>query len=92
MISGDVFKRKLSDWSAPLSDKKDLQSCLRSIARSAASSGAISGRGVAWLTFRLLTGGRGGSGVLSGVLFTIPLVGPAVVIVGAAAVALLQTG
>jgi predicted PurR-regulated permease PerM len=46
-----------------------------------------------WLSFRLLgLEDAAVSGVLSGILFTIPLVGPAVVIGGAGAVGLMQTG
>jgi predicted PurR-regulated permease PerM len=46
-----------------------------------------------WVSFRLLgLEDAAISGVLSGILFTIPLVGPAMVIVGAAAMGVLQTG
>ena len=56
---------------------------------------AISGViGVAvWLTFRLLDLEQAAvSGVVSGILFTVPFLGPAVVIAGAAIAGILQTG
>jgi predicted PurR-regulated permease PerM len=100
MISGDAFKRKIVRLVGPsLSDKKLTLQILSEIDRQigrfiwvrAAISGIV---GVAvWLTFRSLgLDDAAVSGVLSGVLFTIPLVGPAVVILGAATAAVLQTG
>jgi predicted PurR-regulated permease PerM len=100
MLSGDVYKRKLVRLVGPsLSDKKltiqILSEIDRQIGRFIWVRAAISGIvGVAvWLTFRLLGLDQAAVfGVLSGILFTIPLVGPAIVIVGAAAAGVLQTG
>lgn len=100
MIAGDAFKRKLVRLVGPsLSDKKltlqilsEIDSQIGRFIWVRAAISTIVGFGV-WITFRLLgLDDAAVSGVLSGVLFTIPLVGPAVVILGAAAAAVLQTG
>jgi predicted PurR-regulated permease PerM len=100
MLSGDVYKRKLVRLVGPsLSDKRVTLQILYEIDRQIgrfiwvrAAISAIVGFAV-WLTFRLLGLEQAAVfGVLSGILFTIPLVGPAVVIVGAAAAGVLQTG
>jgi predicted PurR-regulated permease PerM len=100
MIAGDAFKRKLVRLVGPsLSDKKLTLEILSEIDRQIGrfiwvrvSINAFVGVAV-WLTFRLLgLDDAAVSGVLSGVLFTIPLAGPTIVIVGAAAAAVLQTG
>jgi predicted PurR-regulated permease PerM len=100
MISGDAFKRKLVRLVGPsISDKKLTLEILSEIDRQIGrfiwvrvAISAIVGVAV-WLTFRLLgLEDAAVSGVLSGILFTIPLVGPALVIVGAAAMGILQTG
>ena len=100
MIAGDAFKRKIVRLVGPsISDKKLTLQILSEIDRQIgrfiwvrAAISAIVGVAV-WLTFRLLgLEDAAVSGVISGILFTIPLVGPAVVIVGAAATAVLQTG
>jgi len=100
MLSGDAYKRKLVRLVGPsLSDKKltlDILSEIdRQIGRFIWVRASISGIvGVAvWLTFRLLgLDDAAVSGVISGILFTIPLVGAGVVIVGAAIAGILQTG
>ena len=100
MISGDAFKRKLVRLVGPsLSDKKLTLEILseidRQIGRFIWVRGAISGIvGVAvWLTFRALNLENAAvTAVVAGLLFTIPLVGPAVVILGAGAAAVLQSG
>jgi predicted PurR-regulated permease PerM len=100
MISGDAYKRKLVRLVGPsMSDKKLTLEILSEIDRQIGrfiwvrvAISAIVGVAV-WLTFRLLgLEDAAVSGVLSGILFTIPLVGPALVIVGAAAMGILQTG
>jgi predicted PurR-regulated permease PerM len=100
MLSGDVYKRKLVRLVGPsLSDKKLTVEILQEIDRQIgrfiwvrAAISAIVGTAV-WLTFRLLDLEQAAVyGVVSGILFTIPLVGPGIVIVGAAAAAVLQTG
>jgi predicted PurR-regulated permease PerM len=100
MISGDAYKRKLVRLVGPsLSDKKVTLQILSEIDRQIgrfiwvrAAISALVGVAV-WLAFRLLgLEDAAVFGVISGVLFTIPLVGPAVVIVGAAVAAVLQTG
>jgi predicted PurR-regulated permease PerM len=100
MISGDAFKRKLVRLVGPsLSDRKLTLEILseidRQIGRFIWVRAAISAIVVAavWLTFRALKlEDAAVSAVLAGLLFTIPLVGPAVVILGAGAAAVLQTG
>jgi predicted PurR-regulated permease PerM len=100
MLSGDVYKRKLVRLVGPsLSDKKLTLEILYEIDRQIgrfiwvrAAISAIVGCAV-WLTFRLLGLEQAAVfGVLSGILFTIPLVGPGIVIVGTAAAGVLQTG
>jgi len=100
MISGDAFKRKLVRLVGPsLSDKKLTLEILSEIDRQIGrfiwvrvAISAIVGAAV-WVTFRALgLEDAAVSAVLSGVLFSIPLVGPGVVIVGAGAAAVLQTG
>jgi predicted PurR-regulated permease PerM len=100
ILSGDVYKRKLVRLVGPsLSDKKLTLEILHEIDRQIgrfiwvrAAISAIVGVAV-WSTFRLLDLEQAAVfGVLSGILFTIPLVGPAIVIVGAAAAGVLQTG
>jgi predicted PurR-regulated permease PerM len=100
MLSDDIYKRKLVRLVGPsLSDKKLTLEILYEIDRQIgrfiwvrAAISAIVGLAV-WLTFRLLGLEQAAVfGVLSGILFTIPLVGPGIVIVGAAAAGVLQTG
>jgi len=100
MIAGDAFRRKLVRLVGPsLSDKKLTLEILSEIDRQIGrfiwvrvAISAIVGAAV-WLTFRLLGLDQAAvSGVVSGILFTIPLVGPAVVVLGAAAAGILQTG
>jgi predicted PurR-regulated permease PerM len=100
MLSGDVYKRKLVRLVGPsLSDKKLTLQILYEIDRQIgrfiwvrAAISTIVGFAV-WLTFRLLGLEQAAVfGVLSGILFTIPLVGPGIVILGAAAAGVLQTG
>jgi len=100
MLSGDVYKRKLVRLVGPsLSDKKLTLEILYEIDRQIgrfiwvrAAISTIVGFAV-WLTFRLLGLEQAAVfGVLSGILFTIPLVGPGIVILGAAAAGVLQTG
>jgi predicted PurR-regulated permease PerM len=100
MIAGDAFKRKLVRLVGPsISDKKLTLEILSEIDRQIGrfiwvrvGISALVGAAV-WLTFRVLDLDQAAvSGVVSGILFTIPLVGPAVVIVGAAAAGILQTG
>jgi predicted PurR-regulated permease PerM len=100
MIAGDAFKRKLVRLVGPsLSDKKvtlqilsEIDSQIGRFIWVRVGISAIVGFAV-WITFRLLgLEDAAVSGVLSGILFTIPLVGPAVVILGAAAAGVLQTG
>jgi len=100
ILSGDVYKRKFVRLVGPsLSDKKLTLEILHEIDRQIgrfiwvrAAISAIVGVAV-WSTFRLLDLEQAAVfGVLSGILFTIPLVGPAIVIVGAAAAGVLQTG
>jgi len=100
MISGDAFKRKLVRLVGPsLSDKKRTLEILSEIDRQIgrfiwvrAAISAIVGAAV-WLTFRGLNlEDAAVSAVIAGLLFTIPLVGPAIVILGAGTAAVLQTG
>ena len=100
MMAGDSYKRKLVRIVGPsISHKKLTVQILdeidRQIGRFLLARVAISGViGVAvWLTFRLLDLEQAAvSGVVSGILFTVPFLGPAVVIAGAAIAGILQTG
>jgi predicted PurR-regulated permease PerM len=100
MIAGDSFKRKLVRIVGPsMSEKKltvqILEEIDRQIGRFLLARAAISAIvGVAvWATFRLLDLDQAAVfGVLSGILFTVPLIGPAILIAGAFLAGILQTG
>ena len=100
MMSGDSYKRKLVRLVGPsISDKKVTLQILTEIDRQIgrfiwvrAAISAIVGAAV-WLSFSALGLEEAAVyGVISGILFTVPLVGPAVVIGGAAVAGVLQTG
>ena len=100
MASGDLYKRKLLRIVGPsISEKKTAIHILTEIDRQVAqflwARVAISvAVGVAmWIAFRLLgLEDAGVWGVLSGLLFTVPIAGPLIVIVGAGAAGFVQMG
>jgi predicted PurR-regulated permease PerM len=100
ILSGDAYKRKLVRIVGPsISDKKVTVQILSEIDRQIgrfiwvrAAISAIVGAAV-WLAFVLLGLEEAAVyGVISGILFTVPLVGPALVIGGAGIVGVMQTG
>jgi predicted PurR-regulated permease PerM len=100
MVSGDLFKRKLLRIVGPsMSAKKTTVDILKDIDRQIAqflwARVAISvavGVGM-WFAFRLLgLEDAGVWGVLSGLLFTVPVAGPLLVIVGAGLAGFVQFG
>jgi predicted PurR-regulated permease PerM len=99
LVSGDLYKRKLVRLVPTLSDKKTTVEILaevdRQVERFLLARVVISlVVGIAlWLSFRLLGLEQAGVwGVLSAVLFAIPIVGPTVVVLAAALAAFLQFG
>jgi predicted PurR-regulated permease PerM len=99
LVSGDLYKRKLMRMVPTLSEKKNALEILaevdRQIERFLLARVVISlVVGVAvWLVFLLLGVEEAGVwGVLSAVLFAIPIVGPTLVVIGAAVAAFVQFG
>jgi predicted PurR-regulated permease PerM len=99
LVAGDLYKRKLVRMVPRLSDKKLTLEILaeidRQIERFLLARVVISlvVGVVAWLAFRLLGLENAGVwGVLAAILFAIPIVGPTVVVVGAALAAFVQFG
>lgn len=97
LMAGDLYKRKLVRMVPTLSDRKVTVGILdeinRQIERFLVARALISLIvGVAvWLSFRLLGVEEAGVwGVISAVLYAIPIVGPTVVVVGAAIAAFVQ--
>jgi predicted PurR-regulated permease PerM len=100
MLAGDSYKRKLVHLVGPsLAEKKltvqileEIDSQIERYLLARATISALVGLCV-WITFRLLGLEEAGVwAVLSAILFTIPIAGPAIVIVGAGAAGVLQTG
>jgi predicted PurR-regulated permease PerM len=99
LIAGDLYKRKLVRIVPTLSDKRATVEILAEIDRqierfllARIAICAIVGV-VVWSSFRLLGLQEAGLwGVLSAVLFSIPIVGPTVVVIGAAIAAFIQFG
>jgi predicted PurR-regulated permease PerM len=97
LIAGDLYKRKLVRMVPTLSDQKVTVGILdeinRQIERFLVARVLISvivGAAV-WLSFRLLGVEEAGIwGVISAVLYAVPIVGPTVVVVGAAVAAFVQ--
>jgi predicted PurR-regulated permease PerM len=99
LVVGDLYKRKVVRMVPTLSERKVAVGILdeinRQIERFLVARAAISGIvGVAvWLSFRIVgLQDAGVWGVLSGVLFAIPFLGPTIVVVGAAIGAFVQFG
>jgi len=99
LIAGDLYKRKLVRMVPTFSDRKVTVGILdeinRQIERFLVARVVISLIvGVAvWLSFRMLGVEEAGVwGVISAVLYAIPLVGPTVVVLGAAVAAFVQFG
>ena len=99
LIAGDLFKRKVVRMVPTLSNKKITVEILAEIDRQierfllARIAISLTVGIVVWLSFSLLGLAEAGVwGVLSAVLFAIPIVGPTVVVVGAAFAAFVQFG
>jgi predicted PurR-regulated permease PerM len=99
LVAGDLYKRKLVRIIPRLSDKKITVQILAEIDRqigrfllARAMISLIVGV-LVWVAFRMMAVDDPGVwGVLSAVLFAIPIVGPTVVVVGAAIAAFVQFG
>ena len=99
LVAGDLYKRKLVQLMPTLSNKKTTVEILDEIDRqierfllARVAINLIVGV-VVWLTFRLLgLEDAGVWGVLSAILFAIPIVGPTVVVLAATVAAYVQFG